>query len=166
MDIAQKIKNLRTEKNLTAAQLSDNLGLPEGTVSAWEDGSAEPTLAQLVLLSQYFSVTADYLLTGHANQGQEKIEPQQHHTAIHSLKNNLLFLTGILLMAISISTFALFQAIENVQTSIEYTLYRNIMVGEYAAGSMQTGLPYAIIILFFVIGCILFLLSLFKSHSK
>lgn len=60
--IAERIKELRTEKNLTQAELARKLGLTRGGVNSWEQSLSLPSLQCLVTLSQFFNTSADYLL--------------------------------------------------------------------------------------------------------
>lgn len=52
----------RRNKKLTQLQLSIELEVHESTISNWEHGLREPNLNNLIILSQYFGVSIDYLL--------------------------------------------------------------------------------------------------------
>ncbi|MCL2638501.1 MAG: helix-turn-helix domain-containing protein [Oscillospiraceae bacterium] len=60
--IAERIKELRTEKNLTQAELARKLGLTRGGVNSWEQSLSLPSLQYLVLLAKFFNTSADFLL--------------------------------------------------------------------------------------------------------
>jgi transcriptional regulator with XRE-family HTH domain len=60
--IAERIKELRIEKNLTQAELARKLGLTRGGVNSWEQSLSLPSLQYLVLLAKFFNTSADYLL--------------------------------------------------------------------------------------------------------
>jgi transcriptional regulator with XRE-family HTH domain len=60
--IAERIKELRTERNLTQAELARKLGLTRGGVNSWEQSLSLPSLQCLVTLTQFFNTSADYLL--------------------------------------------------------------------------------------------------------
>ena len=64
MDVQFKnnLKLLRKERNLTQQELADELSITLKTVSHWETGYTEPSLAQLLFLSDYFNVSLDELL--------------------------------------------------------------------------------------------------------
>ena len=58
-------KNLieqRKLNNLTQKQMADYLGIAQPSYIRYENGSAEPTLENLVKLADYFDVSVDYLL--------------------------------------------------------------------------------------------------------
>ena len=58
---AERLKELRIEKNLGQEKLAADLGLSHGIISLWENGLREPKLSNLVLLAKYFGVSIDYL---------------------------------------------------------------------------------------------------------
>lgn len=57
-----RLKELRKDRNLTQKQLSIILNTTNSSICDWETGRAEPDLATLVFLCDYFEVSADYLL--------------------------------------------------------------------------------------------------------
>lgn len=56
------LRELRTEKNMTQKELSEQLDLSKNTVCEYEKGRAEPSLETLLKLSAIFGVSVDYLL--------------------------------------------------------------------------------------------------------
>ncbi len=60
--IAQNIKKLRGDKNLTQSQLADKLGLNRSVIGAYEEGRAEPRMTTLVSMANYFDVSLDDLV--------------------------------------------------------------------------------------------------------
>jgi len=60
--LSQRLKELRTERDLTQKELADLIGTNNSSVCDWERGRTEPNLDVLVKLSAYFSVSTDYLL--------------------------------------------------------------------------------------------------------
>ena len=52
----------RKHKGLTQLQLSKQLGIHETTISNWEHGTRAPNLNTLIIISQYFDVSIDYML--------------------------------------------------------------------------------------------------------
>lgn len=58
----ERLKELRIEKNLSQAQLGKLVSMSKMAVSHWESGHSEPSIAQLIILSEYFDVTVDYLI--------------------------------------------------------------------------------------------------------
>jgi len=60
--IAERIKLLRKQHDLTQASLAKRLGITRASVNAWEMGISVPSTQYIVELSQIFGVSADYLL--------------------------------------------------------------------------------------------------------
>lgn len=58
----EKLKELRTEKQMTQKQLGDILNVRNTTVSAWEKDITEPPYEILKKITAIFDVTSDYLL--------------------------------------------------------------------------------------------------------
>ena len=58
----KKLKELRLELGLSQRKLGELLQVCNQTVSFWETGSREPDLDTLVLISNFFDVSVDYLL--------------------------------------------------------------------------------------------------------
>lgn len=56
------IKNLRTAHNLNQVQLATKLNVSKQTVSNWENNNILPSIEMLIKISQFFSVSTDYLL--------------------------------------------------------------------------------------------------------
>ena len=52
----------RKNKNFTQLQLSKELKKHESTISTWENGLRQPDLNTLIIISQYFDVSIDYML--------------------------------------------------------------------------------------------------------
>lgn len=60
--IADRIKALREQQNMTQAELSRQLGITRSSVNAWELGISIPSTQYIVELSSIFHVSTDYLL--------------------------------------------------------------------------------------------------------
>ena len=58
----ERLKELRTEKGITQAQLAQDTGLTISAISKWEQGSRVPSALAIITLAKYFNVTTDYLL--------------------------------------------------------------------------------------------------------
>lgn len=56
------IRNLRLSNNLSQVQLAQKLDVSKQTVSNWENNNILPSIEMLIKISDYFSVSTDYLL--------------------------------------------------------------------------------------------------------
>ncbi|WP_048600788.1 helix-turn-helix domain-containing protein [Rubeoparvulum massiliense] len=68
MNIADRIQSLRKTRGISQEQLADELGVSRQAVSKWESEQSMPDIEKIIMMSNYFEVTTDYLLKG--------IEPQ------------------------------------------------------------------------------------------
>ena len=59
---SERLKTLRKSKKLTQVQISELIGVQQGTYSRWENGTLEPGLEFVVKLANIFGTTTDYLL--------------------------------------------------------------------------------------------------------
>lgn len=58
---SEKLKELRTEKNVGQVELAKAINVSKGIISLWENGLREPKLSNLIALAKYFKVTIDCL---------------------------------------------------------------------------------------------------------
>lgn len=56
------IKQLRISRNLNQVQLATALHVSKQAVSNWENNNILPSIDMLIKISDYFSVSTDYLL--------------------------------------------------------------------------------------------------------
>ncbi|MCT9852884.1 helix-turn-helix transcriptional regulator [Priestia megaterium] len=63
-NFAERLRALRKEKNMSQKELGKILGLAESTVGMYEQGKRQPDFETLKKISDFFSVTIDYLVTG------------------------------------------------------------------------------------------------------
>lgn len=62
LQFRQRLQRLRERKQIGRKVLSELCGLHPDAVRRYERGEAEPSMASLVLLAEYFEVSVDYLL--------------------------------------------------------------------------------------------------------
>ena len=62
LDFAERIRNLRSEMDLTQWQLADVLETTQRKISYWELGKTEPDLLTLWKIADFFDVPTDFLL--------------------------------------------------------------------------------------------------------
>lgn len=60
--MANRIKELREEQNLTQVRLSIELEVSQETISAYESGKHYPSVSSLIRLSEIFNTSCDYIL--------------------------------------------------------------------------------------------------------
>lgn len=62
INFKERLKELRTERNITQQELGKLVNMSKMAISHWEKGHSEPSISQLIILSNYFEVTVDYLI--------------------------------------------------------------------------------------------------------
>lgn len=60
--VADKIKALREQRDMTQTELAKQLGITRSSVNAWEMGISVPSTQYIVELAHIFKVSTDYLL--------------------------------------------------------------------------------------------------------
>lgn len=94
MNMADRIQYLRKNKGISQEELADKVGVSRQAVSKWESEQSTPDIEKVILLSNFFDVTTDYLLKG--------IEPVSENTTeksdarIFSLVGSVLNFIGLI----------------------------------------------------------------------
>lgn len=57
-----RLKQLREEHKITQKELAEKINLTQSTIAHYEKGRKLPTIETLILLADFFKVSADYLL--------------------------------------------------------------------------------------------------------
>ena len=85
MNVADRIQNLRKIKGISQEQLAEAIGVSRQAVSKWESEQSTPDLEKIVLMSDFFDVTTDYLL-----KGIEPAKEIEHMTVGDVIDNKIL----------------------------------------------------------------------------
>ena len=94
MTLADRIQQLRKQKGISQEELADRVGVSRQAVSKWESEQSVPDMDKIILLSDYFEVTTDYLL-----RGIEPVPPAEEKKAdgrIFTIVATVLNLIGVL----------------------------------------------------------------------
>ncbi len=62
MNFAENLKILRNAKQISQTKLATELNISTKTNSHWETGYSEPSISQLIQLSNFFEITVDELV--------------------------------------------------------------------------------------------------------
>lgn len=62
MTLGEKIQTCRKSRGLSQEEVASNLGVSRQALSKWECNTSVPDIDKIVVLSNYFNVTTDYLL--------------------------------------------------------------------------------------------------------
>ena len=72
MTIAEKIKQLRKDNNMTQEDLAEKLNVSRQTISKWETNISIPDADNIVAISKLFNITTDELLDYKVETVQKK----------------------------------------------------------------------------------------------
>ena len=72
--LIERLKQMRTDHELSQAKLAIILGVAQTTIAAWEVGRSEPDTEMLIRLATLFSITVDYLIGNSNNLYNDAIE--------------------------------------------------------------------------------------------
>lgn len=74
MNIGNRIKNLRQNKNITQQQLASTLFISDKTISSWEANRTEPSLEMITKLSEILDCSISYLIYGDISKNDIETE--------------------------------------------------------------------------------------------
>ncbi|RGG95713.1 XRE family transcriptional regulator [Coprobacillus sp. AF16-47] len=84
MNIAQNIRMLRKEKNLTQKELGALLNIPYRTIMNWERGIRQPSSQNMVILEEFFGVSGAFLRGETESRERMAWDDQELMQTIHS----------------------------------------------------------------------------------
>lgn len=59
---SKRLKELRTDNNLSMKDLAKKIDVTDAAISNWENNINEPKISYIIRLCNYFDVSADYIL--------------------------------------------------------------------------------------------------------
>jgi len=127
MNIADRIQHLRKLKGISQEELADKIGVSRQTISKWESEQSVPDINRVVIMSDFFEVTADYLLKGIEIQAEESVKKVRLNAYIflgiatalnfvgllmaiglwHAHQNLMSLIIGLILMILGCTTFGI-----------------------------------------------------------
>ena len=95
MTFNEKLLSLRRKAGLSQEELAEKLGVSRQAVSRWEMGETMPDAQNILMLSDIFGVTTDYLLRDEMETGKTEKEetqaPAVHNTYVDNRSNTPIF---------------------------------------------------------------------------
>lgn len=89
--LGENIRNLRKEKEMSQEELAERLSVTRQSVSLWETGKAQPSLALLTMLANLFEISTDALLGNDMNVETKNDDSQQVYTKTKTKKAKCVF---------------------------------------------------------------------------
>ena len=108
MDFGEQIKNIRKKEKMTQEQFAMKLNVSRQAVSNWENNKNLPDIGMLILISDVFQISLDYLIKGEneMNNMTEKIIKDGSETRrakynmVSSILGAFLIVIGIILFLV------------------------------------------------------------------
>ena len=76
MELGNKIKYYRGEKEFSQEELAERVYVSRQTISNWENNKSYPDINSIVLLSEIFEISIDYLIKGDVEQMKKEINTE------------------------------------------------------------------------------------------
>jgi len=95
MNISNRIQNLRKSKGISQEELADKIGVSRQSVSKWESEQSTPDIDKIIIMSDCFNVTTDYILKG--------VETEKNHN-VKDIDANLFVIIATALNFIGLIT--------------------------------------------------------------
>lgn len=74
MTLGGRIQSLRKMQGISQDELANKIGVSRQAISKWENDQSIPDLDKVIVLSDYFSATTDYILKGEDTPQQEYLK--------------------------------------------------------------------------------------------
>lgn len=75
MKLAEQIRNIRKNENLSQEQLGQKMNVTRQAIYKWESGKGYPDIQNLIMLSELFEISLDELIKGDRSlQGKIKVK--------------------------------------------------------------------------------------------
>ncbi len=62
MEITQRIRNIREDKDLTQQQVADGIGVKREQYRRYETGENEMKVSHIIKLCEFYDLSADYII--------------------------------------------------------------------------------------------------------
>jgi transcriptional regulator with XRE-family HTH domain len=83
-ELGNRLKELRESKDVSMDKMCEDLSklygvnLAKSTISKWENGKAEPSLAYARILTKYYGVTLDYIIGTSESKAEKQVKKPNH----------------------------------------------------------------------------------------
>jgi len=84
MEIGHVIAELRNEKKISQKELAKELNVSSSLIALWETNKRSPTLDSIILLVDYFKISADKLI-----DVDRKLKPEQYSSPICQMPHDV-----------------------------------------------------------------------------
>lgn len=94
MTFGERLYELRKNKNISQEEFAELLDVSRQSISKWENDKAYPEMTRLLIMSDYFNVSLDYLMRGtksneNAHDETKDYQPKSFLMVWNSFVSNL-----------------------------------------------------------------------------
>lgn len=171
MNTGERINQIRKMSGMTQEELAEKLNVSRQTISKWETGASSPDLENAINLCNIFQVSLDDFV-----RGEQVIENQEKITLQDMMKINrrtqrmtIVLISGLSFLMIGVLAALFITALRSTTISIQYMLYRYIVVGEYAYAPVdyiKLVLPAFLLVLIGTILCVVYVFEIRKEKKN
>lgn len=94
MTLGEKLQQLRKSKGMSQEELAEKLNVSRQSISKWELNDSVPDISKIVLISEVFSVSTDFLL--------KESENKTNHSEKNHIYAKVLFITSSIFISIGL----------------------------------------------------------------
>lgn len=105
MEIGQRLKQARTEREMTQEALAERLGVSRQTISSWENNRSYPDIVSLIALSELYNLSLDGLLKGDKKMVEHLEESTNTVKSRQRLSKIILVTAYLLIWTMSVLVF-------------------------------------------------------------
>ena len=105
MEIAQRLREARTDSGLTQEQVAEKIMVSRVTLSHWENGKTFPDIASLLSLSELYGISLDELVKGDSNMAEKVKQDSRKAKANERLIGLTAIIMTIVLVIYAVSIF-------------------------------------------------------------
>lgn len=171
MDLHKQLYQLRKLSGMTQEQLGNKIGVSRQTISKWEQGSSVPDWESMIKISEIFGLSlndfvpsSDKNTTDHPASDRITLKDLIELEKFNKKRQRILVLSAIF-FTISILTLVYVYVIRESILSIQYTLYRYIVLEQYSYAQPDYFFPCFISGILIIIGCILMIIYFRMKNS-
>ena len=118
--LAEKLYKLRKDRGLSQEKLAEQLNISRQAISKWESGTTVPELEKLIIISNYFGVSVDYLLK-EEQETKETVIENNDCSNTKKIVGMILCVAGIVAMVIW-GALSIFRPEVSNQMELSYTI--------------------------------------------
>lgn len=171
MTLGEILTNLRKAKGLSQEQLAEKLNLTRQTISKWELNQSAPDIDYLLQLSEFFSVSTDYLIKGEQPMIVHDADSKAYDTECLVNKSNnvtiykwCIYLGAIVIGAslIGIIVFVICSALNPITATVNGMVFKGILGFLFGTKTLWF---FIVLSVLFVAGCLLSAFGIIKNMS-